>query len=547
MAKKTNPKVKKPSTGYRKPRGGRKPQDRKVDEGRGKKPEELDETRSNNPSWYFTDEKLADQVTQLSFQQLAGYPINYDGTDFDVPNIVRIGLNPAPGVQLSKNYNTALSQNSAINLAGFRLYSKLSSVTGRVATYAPQDVSTMILAMGEAISMFEYIRRAFGVAYSMNMRNRDYPRNVLEFGMCIDADDLFANFADYVTEYNKYVTLFNQVPIPKNVAYFDKCAKIYERIYLDANSSMAQTLVPVPYSTWVLDETSYSGGSILKTTPVTCDTSWLPLAITQNMSVYLNLLGTMVSALLNSSSLQVVYTDILNYAVKQTMEFWKMDYYEMSYQVFPEYDENFLLQMHNATIAGWPSLQTSLITGTDNVTPLNDVYPDPNKNSLFYNPCFAKVGGASGVPRTGNSVVIDMLNDSPSLTDRVEVTRYTSISNGKGFQPTGQTGLVAFINTTLPDHYVTSVLFENQTANLTYHLAAETLVESNRFADIAAQAANIDWAPRFWEVDQNTHQYTGRYTGDINFYTTIDDHYLRKIHDFVGLALYDVRQSVVFS
>lgn len=497
------------------------------------------EERENDPRWYFTDEKLADQVSQLSFQNLAGYPINYDGKDFDVPNIVRIYLNPSPGVQLSTRYGTPLAQNSAINMAAFRFYSKLSAFTGRTQSYAPQDVAVMVLAMGELISQIENVRRMFGIVNVGNMRNRDYPKTMLNFGLVVDADDLCANYSNYRTQFNTLITLVNQLPIPKNIAYFDKCAALYEHVYLDAPSSMAQSIVCIPFSTWVLDEASYSGGTVLKTYPVCVDSTYGQFATPPTMAWYLNLLSTMIGAMLNSTTLNVVYTDILNYASKQGMEFWKFEYLYENYLVIPEYNANFLLQMHNATIVNNPA-ETTLVTSPVVVTPYNDVYPDANTNSVYYNPAFHCVlSMANGKPSTGSDALIDMLTDSPTLTDRVEVTRFTSISGGTYYTPSYGTQPVCSIDTTLPDHYVVMCRFETQTNNLTNKTANTTLLGTH-FRDISALVANIDWAPRFWEIDSSAN-YTGRYTGDVNFYTLVDEQYLRKLHDFVGLALYDLR------
>lgn len=505
-----------------------------------KEENKLDESRSNNPKWYFTDEKLADQVSQLSFQQLAGMPLEYDNFQFDVPNVNPIHIQPAPGVQISSQYNTGLSQHSAINMVGFKLYSKLSAYTGRTQSYAPQDVSTMILAFGEVISVIEFIRRAFGVAYTMNMRNRAYPRTVLEKGMYIDSTDMFANLSDYRTRFNTIVTLVNQLPIPGNIAYYDKCAKLYEGIYLDSPSSMAQTLLLVPHTTWLLDETSYSGGSILKTIPFCCDANFVPPAAPNPLSYYLNIAMNLVNTLLNSSTLQVVYTDMLNLASKQDVKFWRFDYLFEGYTVIPQYDTNFLLQMHNATICGFPR-EVVLVTGTNNVTPRNDVYPDPNKNCLFYNPSFSQVAGSgtNRLAKTGNCALIDMLNDAPNVTDRVEVTRFTACAKGTPYTTTQN--LADYIDTALPDHYVVGCNLELMTNNLTEHWLTQTVIASSAFADFAALLSNIDWAPRVFEADSTGNSYTGRYTGDINYYTTVDMNYLRKLHDFVGLGLYDMR------
>lgn len=519
------------------PRNNRKPNYKGKGNRRKPKEEKLDESRSNNPAWYFRDERLADQVSQLSFQQLAGYPIPFDGTDFDVPNIVRVNINPAPGVQTSNRYNTALSQHAAINMAGFRMYSKLSAFTGRTSSYAPQDIATAELAIGEVISQFEFIRRGFGVAYTSSPRNRDYPRQLLNFGMRIDADDLFVNLSNYRTRFNTLVTLFNSIAFPKSIAYFDKCASLYEKIYLDSPSSMAQTIVLVPLTSWILDETSYSGGSILKTIPICSNASFGELTAPKTMAQYLTTLEQCLTALLNSSTLNIIYSDIMNYASKNSVEFWRMDYLMDGYGVIPEYDLNFLLQFHNMTFTGMPC-ESVFVTSPVAVTPYNDVYPDPNNNSLYYNPAFPILTGGPGHARTGSAVIVDMLTDAPNVTDRVEVTRYISITDGTAY--TTSTSVSAFVDAALPDHFASSIMFEQQTSLLSYNYAGGTLMNEAQFRDVATQIANIDWAPRFMEIDTNTGLYTGRSTGEVNFYTVIDELYLRKLHDFCGLDLYNV-------
>lgn len=503
------------------------------------------EGRDNNPNWYFLDAKVAEQVSQLSFQQLAGISIPIDGIDIAVPNISVVYLNPAPGVQKDALYSTGQVQKSAINMAGFRLFSKLSAYTGRIAAYGPQDISTMILAMGEIISMVEFIRRSFGVAFTMNMRNRAYPKAILS-AMTIDPDDLMAHFSDYRTEFNSIITRINQLPIPRNVAYFEKCASLYEKIYVDMPSSMGQTIFYVPSTTWILDETSYSGGTILRTIDVAQDHATNnPLPWANTMGTVLLTLNNMVDALLSSSTLQIVYTDLLNLATKMETPFWKFDYLMEGYTVLPEYNTNFLLQFHNLTITGVPWVEPSNANIAMGVTPYNDVYPDANNNMLFYNPAF--IGGVvvnSAYPRMGTEAIVDMLSDTPSVEDRIEVTRFMSLSDSTFYIPTTQSTSCAVINTALPDHYVTGIGFR-RTDGTSAVISATNLLSSWFYSvgnPLIQELSIIDWSPRFYGTDTSgTALEPETMVGDLNFYTTIDYQFLAKLHDFVGLALYDVR------
>lgn len=493
-----------------------------------------------NPNWYFTDKAMAEQVTQLSFQNLAGYPITVDGKQFDVPNVVTIFMNPSPGVIKSADYgSTLINKTNGVNLSGFRTFSELAAYTGRSAIYGPQDISTMILGLGEIISIMEVIRRAFGVAFTMNMRNRSYPRTILE-AMRIDPDDLFTNFSDYRTRYNTLITMFNQIPIPADVAYFDKCLRIYQELYLDSDSAMAQTLIPMPWSTWVLDEQSYSGGTILATEPVCCQTNKTSVLSTiQPLSYFLNIADKMIGAMLNSSTLNVVYTDLLNLASKKNVTFLKLDYLAEGYCVVPRFSQEFMLQMHNSTLVGPPAC--GVLLTNPHVTPFNDVYPNANTNTLYYNPGFWPF--AEKFPRTGREVIVDMLTDSPDLVDRIEVLRYTSIAASNEFVH----NVVRYVcDATTPDHYVVGVHFWTPSLELNpsdfYNM---TNIEESVWKRLSSLVSNIDWAPRFYEVHLDAagpnSYYTGNYTGDVNFYTVVSEEWLRKVNQFIALDLYRLR------
>lgn len=496
----------------------------------------------NDPNWYFEDATLADQVSQLSFQQLGGLPIFYENRNFSVPNLVKIFLNPCPGVIRTQDYdNPDLNKTSGINLAGFRIFSMLSAYTGRIATYGPQDISTMILAMGEVISMMEWIRRCFGIANASSMRNRSYPREALRWGCMVDDSDFFVSYADYRNRFNTYVTLVNQLPIPKGIKYFDKCAALYEKVYLDAESSMAQSLITVPFTTWTLDEESDQRGTILKTTKWASNDQFTdPITTPRKMGDYLDILDGMIGALLNSSTLQVVYTDLLNLAVKQGQEFWKLDFIPDGYLVVPEYNEGVLLQMHNAAMTGAPSVQTSEIA-TPHVTPYNDVVPNPNSNTLYYNPAFGTLYLiANQHSRTGDSIIIDMLTSNPDVVSRVECTRYSSISGTVHFGDNKK-----MCDAVLPDHYVVAVALSHNAAvpvpgDLEFFNGS--CIGTPDFPTAVAAASVIDWFPRIYEIDMSDYSYTGNVAGDLNFYTVVDQNYLRRLHQFMTLGLYNLRR-----
>lgn len=496
--------------------------------------------RNNNPNWYFMDKGVAEMTSALSFQQLAGNDIELGDQKLPVPNIVTLDVNPCPGVQMQGTYSSGATQKSAINLAGFRIFSKLAAYTGRQAVYGPQDISTMILQFGEVISQLEWIRRVFGVSMLMSMRNRAYPRAILK-AMLIDSNDLFTNLADYRMQFNTLITRINQLPIPQNIAYFDKCRDLYQHLYLDANSTMAQTIILNPATTWQLDETSYMGGTVLRTTSWCVDkTTGQRQTEVKTLQYFLNVCSETIDKLMNSSTLQVVYTDLLNLASKQGVSFMAMDYLLETYAVFPEYNPAWLLQFHNMNIIPSPYFVTAdTWIESQGVTPYNDVYPDANKNALYYNPAFTTVGSVvEGRPRCPENIIVDMLTDAPTVEDRIEVTRWMIGGVRHYITGSGNTKIYT-IDAAIPDHYVAYMMFHCTDESSMGFFSSE--LGTTVFNKVAGYISVLDWCPHFLELSETTHAYTGKFLGDLNFYTVVDYNFLRRLHDFVGLALYDLR------
>lgn len=235
----------------------------------------LDSTgRDNDPNWYFLDRNVADQASSFSFdeylgiysnfhyQQAKGTVLNKRNIVIDVPAICAIACNPCPG-------DTSQVQ-TGINVASLKNYSTLSSMNAKTTQYAPQDLTTLTLALGEVVSVLEHMRRAFGVAFLMNQRNRAVPRKLLEM-MGFEPEDFLTNLAGHRLAFNSLITAFNKIPFVDNVSYTFKCADMYQKVYADSDSTMAQIVFMRPYSTWTLDETASDQGSVLATTPLPQD------------------------------------------------------------------------------------------------------------------------------------------------------------------------------------------------------------------------------------------------------------------------------------
>ena len=491
--------------------------------------------RDNDPNWYFTDASIAALASSISFGEYLGvktklgnYCLKANGDSafviksMGVPSIMSIGVSPCPG-------NTDDTQ-QGINLAALKMYSELSSMNAKATSYAPQDLTILMLSLGEIISVIEHMRRAFGVAFTYNMRNRDMPKLLLK-AMGFDPDDFLTNLAANRLRFNTIITAVNKIPFLNNIAYFYKCADLYQKVYTDDTSAMAQLILLTPHTTWTLDEKYNSNGSGLVTTA-------LPTPLKPGkFAAWMTIISSMVDKLFQSATFNYIYSDVLNYSAKKGAQLLFLDYLLEGYSIVPEFNENFLLQIHNSTIVGEVYKPESInATG-------NDVTCDANKNKIKYNACFKATAGSSL-----DRVVFDFPTDTPTTEDIIEASRFTSLGSTV-FEDTDAAKTKYYYGSSFPDHYFNSIYIadifsESEFAQITSSLIDYSDSYAKSFIYDATYLTKFSKAPYLYLLPSGTAETEDNIMavlGDVEYYTTINGYYLRKVNDIAVLSLFTLR------
>jgi hypothetical protein len=498
-------------------------------------------SRFGNPNWYFTDKTLAEQTAQFSFQDFIGAGTLVDN-GVTLPSIMTIALNPS-----ADNSLAGYAGISTATLMARKLYNSLANTSGRTQNYAPQDVFTLLLALGEIISYASYLKRALGVAFTYNVRNRDFPSKIIE-SMGINANDLFANLNRYRVEINTLLTQINKVPFPANIAWFDKCNALYEGIFQDNMSPMSQVYMMIPATTWILDESSYEEGTVLRTLPVAANTITDYNIVTRNMSSHISNLRSMVQALLTSTTLNYIYGDILNYASKFNVKLLYMNMIEDSYTVMPQYDQEVLLHIHNMILIGSPIVDISgnrepskPILAT--YTPYNDVFPDVDENSIQYNPVFKTSYTAEELTnmQVGLMDIVDFPFGVPDLIGKIEATRFqirTDIGLGQGDKSLAfldDENIAGIVATVLPDHYPVYI-------NM-YSPSGPTRIDTTFRVGLAPvqlhYLTKFDNAPLVYLTSSETS--VNAVIGDVNYYTNLPSDILSRMCNLTYQSLFELR------
>lgn len=487
----------------------------------------------NDSSYYYTDNTVLDQVMNFSFNQYGGVPLNIRNTGggtllgtYVTRNVMSIRLNPA--IPFTRGANVA----AGIDTAGLRNFLTLSGSNAKTTNYAPQDVTILMLAVGQVISMSSYLSRALGVAYLFNYRNRDYPTTLLT-SMGIDAADFADNLAYYRVRFNTLLATASKIPFPAGITYFRKCAEQYASMYTDSdNSALAQTYMFNPASTWKFNETYDANGAGLDTVGVVP-----PNGATNRFANYLTIFQQMIDALLNSTSLNYIYSDILRLQQSgKITDFITYNSIPENWIVMPQYNPEIETWIHNATILGSPLASTdtkpyALMTYTN----YNDVSCDASKNRIVYRPQFKHTNSF------GYEALVDFRTDNVTPEMKVAATRLSARWNSFKDGTDWYTEDFSVI-----DSYIVDIVMLTDTAINTigesfYDPDAMGATNVYTGAQYGGYLSQFDWHPLWYLIkSSDTSDPLKGISGDLNFYTTLNNQTIYQIYNYEVLHLFQI-------
>ena len=492
---------------------------------------------ANDPNWYFTNKDVASQAANFSMNRIIGAsPIKLASTangdlNLGVANVIQMNFNPSPGIGAHQH---------GLNMAAKQLYTSISMSSGRTANYTPDDLSILMLAFGSVIECIEHCRRAFGLYTYYNSRNFNMPSVVFR-AMNIDYDDFAQNYASYLAKANAIITKFNSMPVIGQMPWFTKCANIYRTVYKDADDLMASVVVPTPLSMWKLEEKTETTGSKLVTVMFSSD---------ETMESILSKIDTSIDALLLSATMNYVYPDMLNLVDKKGYTLFKIPYFSDGYMVDPEYNEGFLLQMHNASITGLP-VTNNVPTG---YTAGNDVIADVETTDLVYNPYF-NVGLQPSDSFKSLETVLDFWQGDITMEHRIEATRYATVrelktvGSKKAWMPVELSDhYLAYMTTFVGTTTVNNVIKTYEMSIFSNLLGPDSTGSAYSLTDLFPLLSLIqyDWAPIMWLWNDTT---PGIYRWlmplqDIDQFCTVDASILGRINTMAAQSLFTADQTL---
>lgn len=328
---------------------------------------------ANAIQWYNRNPQMFTSATSIPMSTVTGeiidHAYNASSTMAAVPGVMQIRFNPSLGSDLT-----------AINQSKDATYSFTVHANSRNKSYNSADEMMVILSGAQYFACLAMGIRVFGEMRKYDPINSYLPEAIVR-ACGFDFDDLKQNLPNMWFDLNQHIAASRQIWIPNEFPVIDRWFWLNTNVYMDAGNSKGQYYVFAQEEFWYYNETLSEQGGGLSTV------RWLPTSSTKynTWSEYLEVLGQLESALLNSEDRGVIMGDILKAYGADKM--YHINEITSDYFVEPVYNTEVLTQIENATVCkhALPNViqeQSTLQIGYDYAATANNI-ANPTGNNLL--------------------------------------------------------------------------------------------------------------------------------------------------------------------
>lgn len=305
----------------------------------------------NDWRWYAQNEQLLKDTASFSYNYPLGSLVRRSTSGREpvdttaIPGVMAVHVSPA--------FGGSDSRTSPINVAMRNVYSYVRHANSGHTNYDAPDLAIYLMAMDSCYSYLAFLRRLYGVVMTFSYTNRYYPTAIVN-AMDVDFEDIHQNIADFRAYINSLAVKVGSMCVPATMAYFARHIWMYEGYYLDTDQDKAQTYLYVPdgFYQYTLDG---DGAGMLKFKPM------LPLGFhvdsrhvgDEKLLTYKDLHAygdALLEPVLQSEDMNIMSGDILKAFGPENL--YKVSMIPENYVVLPTYNEEVLNQINNATLVG---------------------------------------------------------------------------------------------------------------------------------------------------------------------------------------------------
>lgn len=512
----------------------------------------IDESKTNAYSWYAKFPQFTRDAGTIPFGLPVGQCLTLpNGDGYYTPGLMRLTFYPTIG------YSADLS--SPVNRSAIRFYTFLRDVQKAAAKYDAADIMMYLMALDSCYMFYSLIRRIYGVAQLYTPLNRYYPTALLKLmGVDPSVADNLAELRAYI---NRFALSLASYAVPMDFDITARHMWMCEGLYLDSNTTRAQTYMFVPEGFWKYNNT-VATGSELNFVP------WMPQGDTTTPAYTLadikSIGWQLMTAILGDQDTGNISGDL--YRAYGDGGVRKLPETPDLYTILPVYDQTVLSQIENCTIMG---------QFAKGYTPVISQNPSVNNGAILFQPEFGNkpfVNSNNEISYTLNpfaelnGALVNLHWDSPTPEQVIEATRLVVcdtagkfVNSGKTIKPTVfGSDIIATMSTA---QYINGEnMFVWSTNNQWIPTKYQTTSDSDDAKTFAADLNNMfvlmsfDWCPQMYlfsaspdtvttpTTEENMHLNFKQVGADVDNLTYVSAPQIAMMHEASLFSLFDVPQ-----
>ena len=297
----------------------------------------------NDLSWYRVDSQVMKDAANISFSTTMGLTFDLNDADGGIKTVT--AEDTMPGVMTFytvPTFGPLDDWSSPFNVAIRDMYTYIRHANSGHSNYDAANLGMYLIAYDSAATYYAWMVRLYGLARTVLVQNAYTPKDLVTAAGG-NYSRLVMNLADFRGYINSYAVRLNAMRVPSKWHILERHMWQYTHVFADSPTNKASFYLFRPANIW-----KYTIGATPNATGL------FPIAITGTLD--LNSIKTqgedLLNSILNDEDFNIMSGDILKAYGENT---FSLNLISEDYAVMPVYDQEVLMQIHNASIIASPT------------------------------------------------------------------------------------------------------------------------------------------------------------------------------------------------
>lgn len=314
-------------------------------------------SKSNDSSWYTRNSQLALDAGRLAFTWPTGAPVDWaypspatifdtDGTKSRFPGVLELPFYPTFGF--------ANSADDPLNVSSANVYHWVRHENSGHTNYDHTDLMLYLMAMDSVYCWYQHLVRIYGAVNLFAQRNRNLPFAIFK-ALNVDYNDILSNLADFRAYINVTALKIGSMVVPNTMPLYYRHMWMSSGIYSDSPSIKSQFYLFRPAAVGIYNEKSSSAGGFLQSYII-------PTSTPDTFATLKTVMDSLIAPIIASEDCNIMSGDIKKAYGDNLFQIAQIS---DGYTVVPDYSEEVLRQIQNATILQTVSYNNGKIIDQD--------------------------------------------------------------------------------------------------------------------------------------------------------------------------------------